>query len=112
MLKPAYLRYIWILHGIVLTVFVMWILRELLVPFAFAAVIAILLNPFQAWLSRKRLPRTLSIGITVLLALLVVAGMFYLILAQLRCWPMQVLLYHDRQQLNHQQFCLNAHLAP
>ncbi len=81
-LKPAYLRYIFILQGLVLLVAVLWWLSAILVPFGFAAILAVLLNPVNNWLMRKRMPRLLAISLTVTLGILVVAGLLYFLIVQ------------------------------
>lgn len=82
LLKPAYLRYILILQGLIMLVAVMWWLGAILVPFAFAGVLAVLLNPMNEWLLRRRVPRLVAISVTVLIALVVVVGLLYFLVLQ------------------------------
>lgn len=79
---PFYLKVPVILLGLAITVFMLSVLRDILVPLAFAALIAILLNPLCNRLERK-LPKILSIIISMLIALLVLAGLMYFLSSQI-----------------------------
>ena len=82
MLKPAYLRTIMVLFGLILLVYTLSYLEGILVPFAFAGLLAVLLNPLNNWLMR-RMPKLLAISITVLVAILVVASLGYFLVTQM-----------------------------
>jgi len=68
--------------GLVIAVFILSVLRDILVPLAFATLIAILLNPLSVRLERK-LPKILSILISMIIALLVVVGIAYFLSSQI-----------------------------
>jgi predicted PurR-regulated permease PerM len=78
---PFYLKATVILFGLVLLVYVLLALGDILVPFCFAILIAILLNPFCTWLQR-RLPKVLAVIITLLTAIIVLGSIFYLVSIQ------------------------------
>ena len=57
--------------------------REIIVPIVFAIILSILLNPLVNYLNSKRIPKIISISITVLLTTLVILVAFYFISIQL-----------------------------
>lgn len=79
---PFYIKAPVIMLGLVIAVFILSVLRDILVPLAFATLIAILLNPLSVRLERK-LPKILSIIISMIIALLVVAGIAYFLSSQI-----------------------------
>ncbi|PWS33875.1 AI-2E family transporter [Pedobacter paludis] len=79
---PFYIKAPVILLGLVITVFMLSVLRDILVPLAFAALIAILLNPLSNRLERK-IPKIISIIISMLIALLIVMGLMYFLSSQI-----------------------------
>lgn len=78
---PFYIKAPVIMLGLVITVFILYILRDVLVPLAFAGFIAILLNPLNNRLQRK-LPKVLSITLTLFIAIVVVLGLLYFLSTQ------------------------------
>jgi predicted PurR-regulated permease PerM len=80
---PFYLKATVILFGIILLVYVLFNLQDIIIPLAFAMVLAILLNPLYNWLQRQKLPKTLSIIITILTTLIVFGGIMYFLSVQI-----------------------------
>ncbi len=80
---PFFFRSTVTLFGIMLFVFMLFELRSILVPLAFALMIAILLNPFVNILLKKKINRIVAISISLLLAILFVAGILYFISSQI-----------------------------
>lgn len=80
---PFFFRSTVSLFGIILFVFVLFILRSILVPLAFALMIAILLNPLVNFLIRKKINRVIAIAISLIVTLLFVAGVMYFISSQI-----------------------------
>ena len=78
---PFYIKAPAVLLGLVLAVFILHVLKEILVPLAFATLIAILLNPVYVRFERV-MPKIPAILLTILLAILVVAGLFYFLSTQ------------------------------
>jgi AI-2 transport protein TqsA len=78
---PFYIKAPVILLGLVITVFILSVLRDILVPLAFAALIAILLNPLTNRFERK-MPKILSIILSMLIGLLVVVAILYFLSSQ------------------------------
>jgi predicted PurR-regulated permease PerM len=57
--------------------------QDILVPFAMAGLLAVLLRPVEAWLSRRGLSKGLAISIALLLAIVVLVGLISVISMQL-----------------------------
>lgn len=79
---PFYFRCTVTLFGIVIFVYILFILRSILVPLAFATMFAILLNPFVNWLRKKKIPGIAAIIIALLVSILLVAGVMVFISSQ------------------------------
>ena len=79
---PFYLRSTVTLFGIVLFVFVLFTIRSIMIPLAFALMIAILLNPLVNKLEQKKIPKAVAISISLLLTILFVAGLMVFISSQ------------------------------
>jgi predicted PurR-regulated permease PerM len=80
---PFYLKSTVILFGLILFTYVLINLRDILVPLSFAMIIAILLNPLVSRFQRKKVPKVLSIIFTMLIALVLILGLFYFLSTQL-----------------------------
>lgn len=78
---PFYIKAPVILLGLVITVFILIVLQDVLIPLAFATLIAILLNPLTNTLN-KRLPKVISIALAMLVALLTVIALLYFLSSQ------------------------------
>ena len=78
---PFYMKAPVILLGIVITVFILNVLQDVLVPLAFAGLIAILLNPLSNRLGIY-LPRVISIAAALLIALLTIMVLMYFLSSQ------------------------------
>jgi predicted PurR-regulated permease PerM len=79
---PFFFRSTVTLFGIMLFVFMLFELRTILVPLAFALMIAILLNPLVNILTKKKINRIVAISISLLAVILFVAGLMYFISSQ------------------------------
>lgn len=80
---PFYFKATVILFGLILFVYAIFTLQGILVPLAFALLIAILLNPLCNRFIKMKLPRVIAILVTILLAFLFVAGIFYFLSSQI-----------------------------
>ncbi|MEO6219500.1 MAG: AI-2E family transporter, partial [Ginsengibacter sp.] len=94
---PFYFRATVTLFCIMLFVYVLFMLKAILIPIAFAIMVAILLNPFVNKLQGKKIPRILAICIALLTALLLVAGIMVFISSQ-------VLKFSDNLPVLEQRF--------
>jgi predicted PurR-regulated permease PerM len=81
---PFYARLIIILIGGVFFVYAMYVGQQIIVPFLYATIIAVLLNPIVNFLVRKKVKRIIAIAISVLVAILFTVGLIYLISSQLK----------------------------
>ncbi len=76
---PLYVKAPLVLLGLALVVFTLHLAAELIFPLLFAAIFAIMLHPVEQWLLRHRVPPLLAIGLTVVLGVAVLLGIFYFI---------------------------------
>jgi predicted PurR-regulated permease PerM len=79
---PVYIKVPAILVGLVVGIFILYVLGDILVPLAFAVLISILLNPLYTRLEKK-MHKVAAILLTLLAATLVVAGLFYFLSTQI-----------------------------
>ncbi|HEV7622150.1 MAG TPA: AI-2E family transporter, partial [Flavisolibacter sp.] len=79
---PFYIKASTVLLGLVLLVYILSALADIMVPLAFSVLIAILLNPLYVILA-SRLPKIPSIIITILIAVLILVGLFYFLSTQI-----------------------------
>jgi AI-2 transport protein TqsA len=79
---PFYIKAPAILLGLVLVVYILSVLAAILVPLAFAVLIAILLNPLYVRLDTI-MPKIPAILLSILLGMLVLAGLFYFLSTQI-----------------------------
>src|SRR6478735_377753 len=79
---PFYFKATVILFGLVLFVYSLSMLGGILVPFAFALIIAILLNPLVNKSQRKGVGKIFAIIFSMLIALLLFGGIMYFISSQ------------------------------
>lgn len=79
---PIYIKVPAILLGLVLFVWILFVLGDILVPLVFAGLVAVLLNPLYTRLE-NRVPKVPAILLTLLAACLVMAGLFYFLSTQI-----------------------------
>ncbi len=79
---PFYFRSTVTLFGIMLFIYLLYVLKAILIPLAFATMIAILLNPLVNKLRQKKIPNVLAIIIALLITILLVAGVMVFISSQ------------------------------
>ena len=80
---PFYFRATVILFGMVLFVYLLFMLRGILVPLAFAVMISILLNPLVSKLEQKKIPKVIAIIISLVIATVFLAGIMIFISSQI-----------------------------
>ena len=80
---PFFFRSTVTLFGIMLFVYMLFALREIMVPLAFALMIAILLNPLVNMLTGKKINRIVAILIALIATMIMVAGLMYFISSQI-----------------------------
>ena len=87
---PFYLRITIILFGLILFSYALANLQDILIPFSFALFLAILLNPLVDRLTDWRAPRVAAIVIALLLAIVVIAGVWYFLWTQMMHFTSQL----------------------
>lgn len=80
---PFYIKFALLSIGTIAFVYTLYIGQAIILPLIYAAIIAILLNPFVNFLVRRKINRIVAISITVLSAVLVTGVLFYFIASQL-----------------------------
>lgn len=87
---PFYLKSTVILFGLTLFVYALFNMKEVLVPLAFALMLAILLNPFVVRLQKWKVPRVWSIVIALLVAIIIIASIAYFLSMQISSFTDQL----------------------
>lgn len=80
---PFFFRSTVTLLGIILFAYMLYTLRAIMVPLAFALMIAILLNPLVNILIRKKINKIVAISIALIATLLFIAAIMYFISSQI-----------------------------
>jgi AI-2 transport protein TqsA len=80
---PYYARVALTLFAIALILLFMWMGKSLLVPLFFSFLAAILLHPVVLFFEKRRLPRIVAAGITLLIFMVLFFGLFYFFSKQL-----------------------------
>lgn len=93
---PFYLKATVILFGLILSVYILSALGDILVPLAFALLIAMLLNPLCNWLQRHKIPKVAAILISLLAALIFIGGIMYFMSSQIIAFSSSVSAIKDK----------------
>jgi predicted PurR-regulated permease PerM len=72
----------WLLSGVII-VYILYVLRETLVPLTFSVLFAVLLYPICALLERWRIPRIAAISVSLILFFAVLVGLIYVASVQI-----------------------------
>lgn len=80
---PFYIKATVILFGAVLFAYILSILSSVLIPLAFALIIAILLNPLVNRFRKMGLNHVLAITVTMLIAFTIISGVIYFLSSQI-----------------------------
>ena len=80
---PFYFKSTMVLFGLVLTTFVLLTLRDILVPFAFSMIIAVLLNPLVNRFNRYGLSKGVSISVAMIIAVTIFCSILYFLSSQI-----------------------------
>lgn len=80
---PFYFKSTVILFGITLFVYAISNLKQILIPIAFSLMLAILLNPLCNWFAKKKMPHVLSIALSLIIAILIIAGIAFFLSSQI-----------------------------
>ncbi len=80
---PVYLKIAQILMGISVFFYILFVGQDIMIPLVFAIMIAILLNPVILFLCRMKIPRVLAILLSLVITMLLIAGIFYFFISQI-----------------------------
>ena len=80
---PFYFKSTVILFGLALFTFVLLTLRDILVPFAFSLIIAVLLNPLVNKFNAYGVKKVVSISLAMLIAFAIFGGILYFLSSQI-----------------------------
>ena len=79
------------MFGMVLLSYILLNLRDVLVPLAFALLLAVLLNPLTIFLEKHRFPQVVAIAVSILVAMLIIIGVTYFLFMEIKGfsseWP-------------------------
>src|SRR5450631_3123375 len=81
---PFYVKVTIIMFGMVLLVYILLNLREILVPLAFAVLLAILLNPITIFLEKHRFPCVPAIAVAIVFAMVLITGLTYFLFMEIK----------------------------
>ncbi len=81
--QPFYSKATITLFGLILFVYVLYILQDTLIPIAFAVVLAILLNPVCNWLLLRKVPKIAAVALSLLLLVVIFVVLAYFLSSQL-----------------------------
>ena len=79
---PTYAKVPLVGLGLALLIYTVHLAGEIIFPLGFAGIFAVLLHPVERWLRRRRVPRLLAIGLTVLLGVVAVLGLVFFVSAE------------------------------
>jgi predicted PurR-regulated permease PerM len=65
--------------AIVLSVYIVYLAKDIMLPFIFSIIVAILLNPLVNFLTRKNINRVIAIILVLILAITLLGGIFFFI---------------------------------
>ncbi|MCF0068888.1 AI-2E family transporter [Dyadobacter sp. CY261] len=80
---PFYIKAPMVVIGLYLFFYILNLLQEIIVPFAFAGLISILLNPIYNRFQKWKFNKILAIVMTIFIAILVVAGITFFLSSQI-----------------------------
>jgi predicted PurR-regulated permease PerM len=95
---PFYIKATAVLLGLSLFVFILYVLGDILVPFAFSILFAILLNPLYVRLE-KVMPKFLAILLSIIIAILLLIGLFYFLSTQINTFISSIPLLQKKLTL-------------
>ena len=80
---PAHLKLASILVSLIAGVYILYVLRETLIPLAFSVLLAILLHPVCVFLEHKKVPRVAAILLSILVLIIVIMVLVYVVTLQI-----------------------------
>ena len=87
---PFYMRTTVILFGLVLVSYILLNLRDILVPLAFALLLAILLNPLSVFLQKWRLSKVVAILVSIIMAMILIGSIAYFLVIEMKSFATEL----------------------
>lgn len=81
--QPFYVQATVIMIGLVVIFYILNLLQDIFIPLAFALLLSILLNPMNNWFISKKIPKEIAIILSLLVAFVILAGVFVFVSLQL-----------------------------
>lgn len=81
--QPLYLKFSLLSIGLLAFFYIIYAGQAIILPFAFAGVAAVLLNPLVNFFIARKINRVVAIFITVFIAVIMLAGLFFFISSQI-----------------------------
>src|SRR6476659_8469699 len=81
--SPFYLRFSLILFMLLLVGFIIYIGQDIIVPLAFAILLAVLLLPANKWLERKGMSRVIAIILSLTVSIFFAGAIIYFLSSQI-----------------------------
>ncbi len=97
---PAYAKFTIILLGIILFFYALRVAGNLLIPLAFSFLLALLLYPLAKWLELKRIPRVISIIISIVLVVIALGAIGFVLTNELIGFSDEIPEITDRLQIS------------
>lgn len=91
-----YIKYAFILAGLIMTVYVMIIAKSILQPLFFAIFFSILLSPFCNVMERYKMPRVLSVLIAITVGILFLVAVISFFYTQVKDFSQDIDIFRDR----------------
>jgi predicted PurR-regulated permease PerM len=85
-----------IMFGMVLLTYILLNLHDILVPLAFALLLAVLLNPLTIFLENHRFPKVVAITISILVAMLIITGVTYFLFMEIRGFSSELPAFKEK----------------
>lgn len=99
---PFYAKITFLILGIYLIVYSMYIGQQIIIPIVYSFLISILLTPIVTFLERRKINRVVAISIAIVAGFLLMAGLIYFIASQLSMFDQAVPAM--REKLNSLQY--------
>lgn len=91
-----YVKYTYVLAGVILTVYAMIMAKTVMLPFLFALFFSILLAPISGWLEKFRIPRFLSALASLLVGVGVIFGLGFFFYNQIASFAADADMFVER----------------
>jgi predicted PurR-regulated permease PerM len=94
-----YVKYTYVLAGLILTIYAMIMAKSILLPLLFALFFSILLSSLCGWLERFSIPRFLSALMGMLIALIVILGIGFFFYNQMTAFAGDIDMFVERLEV-------------